>query len=769
MQIDTKRFRAVVYPVLTLLLLMPLFQGASLFAAPSTANQPKSSHIVYQQNNSEPRLFGTELRGELVGQAVDGAQTYIHYLTLIPLVADQDVEVVLAYEPRDNRQLLGLINFHVLTEDGLRRYRAGESLVSTKLTSGTPDQYDAIGNKVRADLLAAGLEPYTIVVDNRSPFNATYTLSVKGAVLADSLGQTSAVQSFPVELVPQREPTPVPQVVLKTQTNDVTGVLNPSNPSDYWTIAPDFRNSQIELTFEFHPMNEEAFRNKINFLVLDEDGLRRHNAGQSPESVSFTNGLPIPYNPFDNQLSARFTAPSAQQNYTVIVYNDTALTANYTLSVSGGRFLVYEKLSAIADESVNVAADGSQETAPRATALAATATALALTPTNIVTDAIATSPPATLLPTALPPTALPPTSLPSTAIAPTSPPPTAIPPTAIPTPLPTALPTPLPVAAQDSANIVATPTAIPTANPTIPPTAIPAATPVATVNTARTGLILAQIAQPVGDETPAPNGRGPFPVPVTPTPLPVESDIEEAQANAPIIILLPTPTSRLRRAAATPTQTATATPEPTLPTPTPTVTPNPTEDGTPKALQAIQQGPSGSQSLYPTPTPRFGLTRRMRVEQGGYSFRAISNYEFTSVRTQITLNPLNPGDPASAFPTFILVGEAINQDEVTQDDTPQSLDETKADILLNLKGRGMIVRAQLPIAIDGVSGFSIQSVGRDAVGRAIVSRQIYLQNDGQRFSMSVEAPLARWEARDSALFETILSSIQLFEPIAEGN
>lgn len=59
------------------------------------------------------------------------------------------ITLTLAYDPHDDPNLLGFVNFLVLNEDGLRQYLAGADAKVVSIASGSPMQFDPIGNKVR--------------------------------------------------------------------------------------------------------------------------------------------------------------------------------------------------------------------------------------------------------------------------------------------------------------------------------------------------------------------------------------------------------------------------------------------------------------------------------------------------------------------------------------------------------------------------------------------------------------------------------------------
>src|SRR5690242_8496107 len=83
---------------------------------------------------------GSQLSGQLP------YQHSAHYFGLETTQRDATIALTLAYDPQDNPNLRGFVNFMVLTEDGLRRYLAGADAQSLNIASGYPLQFDPIGN-----------------------------------------------------------------------------------------------------------------------------------------------------------------------------------------------------------------------------------------------------------------------------------------------------------------------------------------------------------------------------------------------------------------------------------------------------------------------------------------------------------------------------------------------------------------------------------------------------------------------------------------------
>ena len=112
--------------LLIALLALALLAGwlpTALDAAPAAQEQPAA----------EP-LRATRVNGSLSNQYS------AHYLGLQPAQRDGTVVLTLSYDPQD-ASLAGLVNFIVLTEDGLRRFLAGEDPTDLDVAAGSPLQF----------------------------------------------------------------------------------------------------------------------------------------------------------------------------------------------------------------------------------------------------------------------------------------------------------------------------------------------------------------------------------------------------------------------------------------------------------------------------------------------------------------------------------------------------------------------------------------------------------------------------------------------------
>lgn len=272
-----------------------------------------------------------------------------HYFGLAPAVRDSGVVVTLAFEPRTDLSLSGLINFAVLTEDGLRRYLAGTPIAQASIASGARVSYDRVGNKLQAAFQDSGRGQYTVIVYNNSSKAVSYTLAVEGGDLIDELGQIESAPGLQTALplaadtqsnanvnspsstqpAAGTEPSLYPEI----RALRVTSSLDPTLDRHYLTVEPETSDSIVSLNMKYGPLNEPALNNNVSFYVLNEDGFRRLVHGDRPEDVNIAVGFPSPYADKPNELLAGFQA-GGRGPYTVVISNRAALAVSYQMNTS---------------------------------------------------------------------------------------------------------------------------------------------------------------------------------------------------------------------------------------------------------------------------------------------------------------------------------------------------------------------------------------------------------------------------------------------------
>lgn len=156
--------------------------------------------------------------------------------------------------------------------------------------------------------------------------------------------------AYPLWAAPTRQ-------IVTVQGPVLVGDLPYQYNAHYFGLAPTLRDAVIGLTLIYDPQTNPNVKGLVNFFVLDEDGLRRFLAGSDPETLAIAAGAPLEFDPIGNKVAGAFRA-SGRGQYTVVVYNNSALPVHYTLTADGGL---------LADNANQTAAPAAQPT-PAATA-----------------------------------------------------------------------------------------------------------------------------------------------------------------------------------------------------------------------------------------------------------------------------------------------------------------------------------------------------------------------------------------------------------------
>jgi hypothetical protein len=359
--------------LLIALLTLALLAGwlpTALDAAPAAQEQPAA----------EP-LRATRVNGALSNQYS------AHYLGLQPAQRDGTVVLTLSYDPQD-ASLAGLVNFIVLTEDGLRRFLAGEDPTDLDVAAGSPLQFGSARNRLQGALKDSGRGNYTVIVYNESTTPITYDLLAQNGILLDSAGQTVA-DAADVVAMPAPTPTPNPSLVpAAVRARRVSGDLDGQLERHYLALAPDVVDGQVRLQMDYEPTDQAALRGATNFWVLDSDGVRRLIQGIDPEEVNVATGFPPPFDNTPGRLEATYTA-SGNSEYTAVLYNVANIPSRYVLGVTGG--LLIDRYGQT-NESIAAAAESAAlASAPEAVA-AATAPTTASAATTAASAPVAATP-----------------------------------------------------------------------------------------------------------------------------------------------------------------------------------------------------------------------------------------------------------------------------------------------------------------------------------------------------------------------------------------
>jgi len=284
-----------------------------------------------------------------------------HYLGMEPTLRDGTIVLTIALEPADDTDLRGAINFIVLTDDGLRRVLAGADPVDLDIAASAPLQFDPIGNKFQAMFKASGSGHYTVVVYNTGGKTGGYTLTALNGVLLDDADQIRVIAAAPVPYTPptlsaSSTPTetmaamvsasqgsplaagtamgPLTQGAPVVNALRLSGALDPVLSRHFLSVKPSVRDGIVDLDMVYEPRGLQT-DGKVNFWVIDEDGMRRFVYGADPEAVQIATGFQKPFSPDINELVASIQA-SGSNEYTLVPYSVAPITVTYVIKVDGG-------------------------------------------------------------------------------------------------------------------------------------------------------------------------------------------------------------------------------------------------------------------------------------------------------------------------------------------------------------------------------------------------------------------------------------------------
>lgn len=287
--------------------------------------------LAETQHQQIVRVESPVLQGELPYQYM------AHYFGVEVQQRDGLIALTLAYEPQNNRNLRGLVNFMVLDEDGMRRFQAGTNPRQLELASGAPLQFDDIGNKMSASFRAVGRGNYTVIVFNNAPLPVRYTLTAEGALLIDAANQSRDLDAPVPEptVAPIDESAANPSPLGNAGGEQLSGVLDSTIGRHYLQVIPAIQDGNLLFDFRYDPLDQPALHGNVNFWILDQEGLNAIIRGEKAGDVNLATGFPRPFSPFPNELQASFNA-SGRNPYTAVIFNRTAIPATYEMTVAGG-------------------------------------------------------------------------------------------------------------------------------------------------------------------------------------------------------------------------------------------------------------------------------------------------------------------------------------------------------------------------------------------------------------------------------------------------
>lgn len=313
-------------------------------------------------------------RAKEVRGTIPGGKFAQIWLGLEPETSGAQVTVIAEWD-RNNPASSGL-NFFILDDQGVRR--VGEDTLSTiALGAGNPNfDVNAPDNQVGASFNAIGLAKYTIVVSNESSQDASFTLRATNAFITDDSNQvvnpnapvtttTTTTTTAPVAATPTpaaatvtttaattatvaAAPTAAPTAATTTATTatgtvatpgvvralSLSGELPSQNDQHFLGLQPDGNDVQVTLRLTFDPQDNSELARRLNFWVLNQEGLQQVINGAEPSDIAIAAGNRV-FRGQNNERVASFRA-SGLGAYTVIVYNNATVAGSYNLSIEGG-------------------------------------------------------------------------------------------------------------------------------------------------------------------------------------------------------------------------------------------------------------------------------------------------------------------------------------------------------------------------------------------------------------------------------------------------
>ena len=333
--------------------------------------------LVSATNSAAPVVQTTrakEVRGTLPG----GKFAQI-WLGLEPETSGAQVTVIAEWD-RNNPATSG-INFFILDDQGVRR--VGEDPLSAiALGAGNPNfDVNAPDNQVGASFNAIGLAKYTIVVSNESSQDASFTLRVTNGFILDDSNQvvnpnapittTTTTTTTGGTTATVATATPAPAATRATTTTAVvtapapaavapataattattpagttaatpgvvratalSGDLPNQDDQHFLGLQPEGNDVQMTLRLTFDPQDNSELARRLNFWVLNADGMQQFLNGAEPSDIAIAAGNRV-FRGQNNERVASFRS-SGMGAFTVIVYNNATVPGSYNLTVEGG-------------------------------------------------------------------------------------------------------------------------------------------------------------------------------------------------------------------------------------------------------------------------------------------------------------------------------------------------------------------------------------------------------------------------------------------------
>jgi ligand-binding sensor domain-containing protein len=175
-------------------------------------------------------------------------------------------------------------------------------------------------------------------------------------------------------------------------------------------------------------------------------------------------------------------------------------------------------------------------------------------------------------------------------------------------------------------------------------------------------------------------------------------------------------------------------------------------------------GPEAAATAMPTPTVVTGkptkaaqvdaLGPEQRNEEGGFAFRPVAGYESETFGRDVYM--LAPDADPDTGPMFLLGSSEVEGIRTLQ----EAYDELTADI-----GEETTLGEPRKTSVDDAPALVVDVSGSQD-GKEMLGRLVVAKPDAERgFYMLGAASAERWESEVEVLFEAVLASVNLFEPV----
>lgn len=354
--------------------------SALLIAALLTTSLSASAFAA--TGSTAPSAAAAQVTSSTVTGTLSGGSFAKIWLGFRANTPDTDVTLTITWDvdaPGSNGR-----HFYVLDDNNLATVVAGGSLQDNNIASSSP-VFQGPGNQEYATF-RAGSSSYTVVVSNDSSNDSTFTLTSTGGLFSDDSGQVvdpnatstetaeapaeeAAAEEVATEEATTEEAaveattevtdtatvsetavtttteaaeataTPAPAVAATTAVTEVRaaeleGALPEQYDQHFLGLVPDSRDAEVSLLLTFDPQDSQELARRLNFWVMDAEGLQRYVEGTNASELAIAAGNRT-FTGDTNERVATFTAAGSGP-YTVIVYNNSQVPATYKLIATGG-------------------------------------------------------------------------------------------------------------------------------------------------------------------------------------------------------------------------------------------------------------------------------------------------------------------------------------------------------------------------------------------------------------------------------------------------